>query len=156
MQHLFFLDRTYGAGGQRDGRGHAKGITCKAKFAKEIAHPLLASLAKLAGSNQQAALLLIVLSLAVGFIKGRLVLSKSAQRVVRRILSLPNPIHLSQAYSKGYLMLVGGMVLMGMSLKWLNLPLDVRGAIDVAIGSALMNGALAFIRCADTVRKQRS
>jgi len=35
----FFLDGTYGAGGQRDGRRHTKWIACEAKLAKEITHP---------------------------------------------------------------------------------------------------------------------
>ncbi len=123
---------------------------------KTVSFFLIDSLSKLAGNREQASLLLIVIGLAVGFAKGRLVLAKSAARVVRRILSLPNPVPLSQAYSKGYLMLIAGMVLMGMSLKWLQLPIDIRGVVDVAIGSALMNGAIAFIRLADTIRKQRS
>lgn len=112
--------------------------------------------AKMAGNREQASLLLIVLGLGIGFIKGRFVLAKSAGKVARRILSLPNPVPLTQAYGKGYLMLISGMVLMGMSLKWLQLPIDIRGTIDVAIGSALMNGAIAFIRLADAVHKQRS
>ncbi|MBY0529473.1 MAG: hypothetical protein K2P51_04705 [Rhabdochlamydiaceae bacterium] len=123
---------------------------------KETPSFLIRTFTKLAGNQEQSALFLIVIGLALGFIKGRVVLAKSAARVVKRILSLPNPVPLSQAYGKGYLMLIAGMVMLGMSLKWLQLPLDFRGLIDVAIGSALMNGAIAYIRHADAIRKQRS
>jgi hypothetical protein len=38
LEHLFFFDGSYGTGGQRNGRGHAKGIARKAQFAKKITH----------------------------------------------------------------------------------------------------------------------
>ena len=34
-----FLNHTDGAGRQRDGRRHTKGIACEAELAKEITHP---------------------------------------------------------------------------------------------------------------------
>lgn len=134
------------------------GLNFVVEAASNTASPsfLIRLFTRLAGSPQQSALLLIVIALALGFVKGRLVLSKSAARVVRRIVSLPNPVPLSQAYGKGYLMLIAGMVLLGMSLKWLNLPSDLRGFIDVTIGSSLMHGAIAYVRLAETIRKQRS
>lgn len=117
---------------------------------------LIKWLAPLAGSREQAAIILIIFSLMVGFMKGRFVLSKSANRVVQRILALPSPVPLSKAYSRGYLILIASMILLGMSLKWLHLPEDIRGVIDVAIGSALMNGALVYFRLAFSSRKQGS
>ena len=115
---------------------------------------LIAKLSPLTGGREQAALALIATGLIIGFIKGRFVLSKTVRRVSERILSLPQPIRFAQVYSKGYLMLIGGMVLLGMSMKWLGLPAEVRGLIDVAIGSALMNGAMAYFRVAAAVKKE--
>ncbi|MBS0620384.1 MAG: hypothetical protein JSS61_02875 [Verrucomicrobia bacterium] len=100
------------------------------------------------GGRQQAVLILIGIALTLGFIKGRFVLSKTVKRVVGRILSLQTPIRVSQVYSKGYLLLIGSMMLLGMSMKWLPVPLDLRGMLDVAVGSALMNGGLAYLKIA--------
>jgi len=108
---------------------------------------LLGKLHHVMKSKERAALLLLVLALVLGFMKGRLVLSKTVTRVVKRIAALPEPIKASQVYSIGYLALIGCMVLLGMSMKWLCIPLDVRGGIDVAVGSALMNGGMLYFRC---------
>lgn len=117
---------------------------------------LLALFSPIAGGREQGALLLIVIGLLLGFIKGRLVLAKTVQKVVDRIRSLPMPIKLSQVYGLSYVALIGVMVLLGMSLKWLQVPLVLRGIIDVAIGSALMNGASAYFRTAFALRKKKA
>jgi hypothetical protein len=116
---------------------------------------LIAIFSPLAGGREQAALLLIIIGLLIGFLKGRFVFTKTVQKVVQRIISLPMPIKLSQVYGARYLGLIGGMILLGMSLKWFHLPLEIRGMIDVAIGSALMNGALLYFRSAAAFRKQK-
>ena len=115
---------------------------------------LIAQLSPIAGGREKAALVLITIGLIIGFIKGRFVLVKTVRRVVERIMSLPAPVKFSQVYSKGYLLLIGGMILLGMSMKWIGLPAEVRGLIDVAIGSALMNGAVAYFRIAFAVNKE--
>ena len=48
------------------------------------------------------------------------------------------------------------MVGLGALIKVLNLPLDVRGAIDIVIGSALINGAMIYFRSAFELRNQES
>ncbi len=116
---------------------------------------LIAHLSSLAGGREQAALALITIGLIIGFMKGRFVLVKTVKRVVNRILSLEEPVRISQVYSKTYLLLIGSMVLLGMSMKWIGLPLEIRGVVDIAIGSALMNGASAYFRAAFSLYKQR-
>lgn len=116
----------------------------------------VARLTPIAGGREQAALALIIVGLIFGFIKGRYVLVKTVRRVGERILSLPEPVKIQHVYSKGYLMLIGGMVLLGMSLKWLQIPPDLRGVVDVAIGSALMNGSLLYFRMALAVHKSKT
>jgi hypothetical protein len=107
---------------------------------------LLSKVVTLTKSKERAALLLLVLGLILGFAKGRFVLSKTVMRVANRISSLPEPIRISQVYPVGYIGLIGCMMLLGMAMKWLAVPLDVRGAIDVAVGSALMNGGMFYFR----------
>ncbi|MGC1877871.1 MAG: hypothetical protein WA678_00680 [Rhabdochlamydiaceae bacterium] len=115
---------------------------------------LISKIAPFAGGREQAALALIAIGLIIGFVKGRYVLVKTVRRVVERILKLPSPVKISQVYSRGYLFLIGGMVLLGLSMKWLGFPEEIRGTIDVAIGAALMNGAIAYFRIAFAVHRQ--
>jgi hypothetical protein len=78
--------------------------------------------------------------------KGRFVLSKTVRRVVHRISSLSEPIRFLDVYSAKYFVLIASMILLGMTLRWLSVPSDIRGMIDVAVGSALMNGAMLYFR----------
>jgi len=100
------------------------------------------------GTAQQAATLFIALGLFAGFFKSRFVLVKTVQRVVSRIASLPLPIRFKEAYSPSYWILIGSMVALGMTFRFLPIPIDIRGTIDIAIGSALVNGALFYFRAA--------
>lgn len=123
-------------------------IVYKAQLEPTETTSLIAKLAPIAGGRDHAALVLVIIGLMVGFIKGRLVLGKTVKRVCEHILKLPTPIKITQVYSKKYILLICSMILLGMSMKWLGLPMEIRGTIDVAIGSALMNGAVAYFRVA--------
>lgn len=116
-------------------------------------YPVVDSLAPFVGGVQEAALLLICLCMFVGYAKGKYVLGKSVKRSIDRITTFPNPTNLSNIYSRGYYMIFGFMVLLGMSIKWLGLPTDVRGMVDVAIGAALINGAMNYFRTAASMRQ---
>ncbi len=100
------------------------------------------------GGKEQAALLTIVIGLAVGYFKGRYVLAKAAKRGISRILSLPNPSSILTLYSPKYFILLGCMVGVGILIKVLNVPTDLRGWIDVAIGAALLNGSMSYFQMA--------
>ncbi len=106
----------------------------------------LPKLISLAGSVQQASLILVCIGLVIGFLKGRFVLSKTAKRVIERIVSLPNPCSIVSVYPKPYLILLASMITLGMSLKWISMPYDLKGLIDIAIGSALTNGSAFYFR----------
>lgn len=108
------------------------------------------------GSPQQAATVFIGCALIVGFLKGRFILSKTVGRVVCRIAALPLPIRLKDVYAPSYLILIGSMMGLGMLLKFLPIPMDIKGMIDVAIGSALINGAILYFRVAQGMAKKLS
>ncbi|MBN4067297.1 hypothetical protein JYU14_04360 [Simkania negevensis] len=105
-------------------------------------------LSKRAGGIDQAAIVLIGIALVVGYMKGKYVLRKSCVRVVNRLFKLPNPAYLHQALSKWFYLLIGTMICLGISLRVFGAPVDLRAVIDVAIGSALINGALTYFRFA--------
>lgn len=115
------------------------------------ARPMLSVLAPHVGL-EQAVLVVLAICLAVGYLKGRYVLAKSVQRGVQHILKLPNPAPISKVYTKKYYILLGSMVLLGFIVRLA--PLDVRGAVDVIVGAALINGAFIYFRQAFTVWQQ--
>lgn len=100
------------------------------------------------GSSSQAGNWIIFFALVVGFAKGRFVFVKTVKKVVSRIRSLSLPIRFSQVYAKSYWILIGSMMMLGMLFRFLPVPIDIRGFIDLAIGSALMNGAMLYFRAA--------
>lgn len=92
--------------------------------------------------------LYMAIGLMIGFLKGRFVLVKTVRRVVMRIASLPSPIRYKDVYAPSYYFLILGMMGLGMLLKFLPIGMEIRGMIDVAVGSALMNGAMFYFRVA--------
>jgi len=100
------------------------------------------------GTPQQAGAALIAAGLFIGFMKGRFVLSKTVKRVSLRILAQPLPIRFSSVYAPSYWILIGSMVALGLAMRFLPIQADLRGLIDVAIGSALINGAMLYFRAA--------
>ncbi|MCE5293722.1 MAG: hypothetical protein LLF94_03810 [Chlamydiales bacterium] len=103
-------------------------------------------LAGISGGHEFAAIGLIVFSLFVGFAKGRFVLQKAALKSANRIAKLANPTPITNLYTRSNLILIAIMMGMGMLMKVLALPYDIRGSIDIAVGSALMQGSLAYFR----------
>jgi hypothetical protein len=85
-------------------------------------------------------------ALFVGFLKGRFIFTKTVGRITRRIHSLPSPISFRTVYPPAYWILIGSMMGLGMAMKHLPISLDIRGFVDVAVGSALMNGSLLYFR----------
>jgi hypothetical protein len=108
--------------------------------------PLLNSL----GGGEQVALLLVALGLCIGYMKGRYVLGKTAAKGIEHIKSLPNPSSIAKIYGPKYLILLGGMVALGISIKYFGVPNDIRGLVDVAVGTALIQGAAVYFRFALT------
>lgn len=115
-----------------------------------LSRPLLDPLASLVGDFDTALFILLALGLVIGYAKGYFVLSKSVKKGVERIIGLPNPAPLSQIYTRKYYILLGSMVLLGMAVRFA--PLDIRGAVDIAIGYALVTGAIQYFKSAFQVR----
>ncbi len=122
--------------------------------AKDGHHPIVHGLSPLFGGHESVVIVLIAASLFVGYMKGRYVLAKSAKRVVNRIVSFSNPTSLFNLYSWPYYVLIAAMMTLGILLRVLGIAPDIRGIIDVAVGSALIQGALIYFRMALALRKQ--
>ncbi|MBS0623878.1 MAG: hypothetical protein JSS62_04570 [Verrucomicrobia bacterium] len=95
---------------------------------------------------QTLLLWLIILALAVGYAKGKFVFKKSVTRQITRINKISSPLSLKHLYSPGYYVLMLGMIGLGISLKFLPITLEVRAFVDLAVGGALIQGALHYFR----------
>jgi hypothetical protein len=110
-------------------------------------------LSKYTGGAEYASIVLIAVSLFIGHMKGKHVLSKTVARCVARIQTFPNPTNLSNMYGRGYYILLLGMIGLGMSLRWLGISDGLRGIIDTAVGAALIQGAVVYLRNIQHLRK---
>ncbi len=107
--------------------------------------PLVNALSSFSGSIRQSIFTIICLGLIIGYAK-KAVLKKSIDRNVKRIHTLNAPIPITQVYSKSYLIIILAMMSLGLLMRFSRLPLDIRGVIDVAVGSALIHGAMIYFR----------
>lgn len=108
--------------------------------------PLYALLTPLTGKNENTAVLIVASGLLIGHGKARFALSKASARVIKRLKELPNPTYFTDAYGKSYLFLIIGMMCLGALIRYLQIPLDIRGFINIIIGSALIQGSLSYFR----------
>ncbi len=93
-------------------------------------------------------LLCVVSGLVLGGLKGKFVLSKTVDRTVRRLASRPLPLRLKDYAPPSYFILIAAMMVLGMTLNRLPIPMTARGIVDLAIGFALIYGALLYMRSA--------
>ena len=124
-------------------------LIAEGSLGSNAAHSFAASLF---GNAEKGAMGLVAFGLFVGFVKGRFVLAKTVRRVCARIAGLSLPIRLKEVYSVSYLVLIGSMIFLGMGLRLVPIPLEIKGVIDVAIGSALLNGSMLYFRVSQTVK----
>lgn len=97
-------------------------------------------------SRDYALVMVIVAAIILGQLKGRSVMTRAALRASNRILHLPEPAHIKNLYSGRFYLVIVFMISLGVVLKLLQLPLDVRGAVDVVIGTALIQGAVVYFK----------
>ncbi len=97
-------------------------------------------------SKENAAAIMIALSILLGTLKGRIALAKAAVRNKKRIAALENPISIKNLFTKQMYLLILAMMGLGLLLKNLHLSSDIRGFIDIAVGTALIKGAIGYFK----------
>ena len=76
---------------------------------------------------------LIGVAALVGGLKGTFVLGKVARRSFDRISAIKEPTSLRDLYTKGNLVVIAFMMMLGMGMKYIGLAPLVRGFIDVGV-----------------------
>ena len=122
------------------------------QLVREGSYPLLSFISQYTGGLESSAVILIAISLLIGSFKAKKVFSKVVKKGIARITSFPNPTEVTNIYGFKYLLLIGFMMCLGMGLRYFGVPKDVRGVIDVAVGSALINGGIAYYKAMFALR----
>lgn len=108
-------------------------------------------LSTLTNGAESAAIALIAPAVLLGYCKGRFVMQKVARRTQARVMALENPTSIGNLYTKANFIVIGVMMLLGMAMRYFNVPNDIRGPIDVAVGAALIQGSVAYFRLSRNV-----
>jgi hypothetical protein len=102
------------------------------------------------GGFQAGVFTLLAISLGVGLLKGRFVLRRTALRLVARWQESPAAFRRLLLTRTAPLILL--MMGLGLALRFSGVPKDLHGAVDLAIGSALAQGGLAYVRALVALR----
>lgn len=119
-------------------------------------HPLVAFFNQFFQHIERSVTCLVFIAIVVGMIKGRFVLAKTVNRFVKRILLIPSPLGFKDLFPWQYLMLIGSMMCIGMLLRFLPISRDIKAFIDLAVGSALINGAFLYFKQASMLKVEFS
>jgi len=81
------------------------------------------------------------IALTVGLLKGKIVLDRTANRVIERVETLqePNPFKsIYQMFGTKTIALIATMMLIGLGLRIAGVSYEIRGLIYLAVGAALL------------------
>jgi hypothetical protein len=81
------------------------------------------------------------IALSVGLVKGKVVLDKTANRVIDRVATLqePNPFKsVVQMFGAKTIALILAMMTIGLGLRMAGMSYEIRGLIYLAVGAALL------------------
>jgi hypothetical protein len=98
-------------------------------------------------SSQRAIFWMVLLALAIGFLKGHFLLSRIARRNIRRILELSphkEKICLFAFQAIQAYLLIFGMIVLGILLRHSSFPREALAVAYLAIGSALMYASIPY------------
>ena len=105
------------------------------------------------GGGEEKAMILVATGLFLGYIKARFVMCKAVEKLSCRILAMKTPIPFKNIYPPKYFILLAFMISLGIIMNVWNLRIDIRGTVDLAVGSALMHGAITFFRIGIRLKK---
>lgn len=119
-------------------------------------YPLMNLLGQFFQNVERSGMCIVFIAILLGQIKGSFVLAKTVKRFVKRILLIPSPIHIKDLFPWRYLILIASMMSLGMLLRFLPIPRDVKAFIDLIIGSALISGAFLYFKQASMLKLELS
>ncbi len=98
-------------------------------------------------SNTEVVIFYVCAGLLMGFLKARTIFKKIVDRNVTRIESLKKENYsVLDTFAKKDYIIMACMMLLGASMRLLEIPHDLRGCILIAVGSALIQGSIFYFQ----------
>lgn len=86
---------------------------------------------------------LLLIGVFIGFVKGNTVLKKGAEKNIER-LKLLKIVPIWKVFPVAGWVIMGVMSMIGMVVRYAGIPLDIRAVILVAVGSGLIQGGMTY------------
>lgn len=109
-------------------------------------YPIITFFTPYFGSVDNTAIVLIIFSLILGSLKSRMVFTKVVNKNVQKIVALPNPSSPFALFDMKYIILMGFMMFLGFLMRYFSVPQDLRGMVDIAVGSGLITGSVNYFK----------
>ena len=123
-----------------------KGLRLTIGSTQEVHTPLLSWIQSVfERPAEQSALFIVCLGIFFGFLKGRFALRRSINRIIDNV-KIAQKVSFKIVYPPKFLFLMAAMMGLAMTLKALAVPKDIMGLIDIAVGSALINSSIIYLR----------
>ena len=81
----------------------------------------------------------------IGWYKGSRILGKLAVKNLKRLRSIPQPSFVTKMFSKPSWIVIAFFACVGVSLRFVPMPLGLRAAILMGVGSAMLVGAAYYV-----------
>ncbi|MEC8307062.1 MAG: hypothetical protein VXZ72_04365 [Chlamydiota bacterium] len=85
------------------------------------------------------------MAFVLGTIKGQCAIKKRVYRMETQMLKLPYHFSFFQIYGLTAFLLVGLMMGLGMMVRWMPIPYEVKALLVVAVGTSLIQGGFTFL-----------
>lgn len=97
-------------------------------------------------------LVLFLVAIILGFLKARFLLMRSVKKMTSKLLKMENPVVLKKLYPITFYLLVFCMLSLGLILRLLHIPQDVKAFFMLTVGIGLLNGSALYFQFSKAVR----
>lgn len=95
----------------------------------------------------------VFLGLLLGYAKSKWAFVRMIRKTVQRIYPMPGLVRISSLYRLHEALLIIAVIALSRIAKILHFPPDIQGVINIAIGSALISGAVVYFRFALRIKE---
>lgn len=99
-------------------------------------------------------IVIVFLGLLLGYAKSKWAFVRVIRKTVQRIYPMPGLVRISNLYRLHEILLIFAVIALSRIVQFIHLPLDIQGVVNIAIGSALINGAVVYFRFALRIKEE--
>ncbi|NGX30677.1 MAG: hypothetical protein K940chlam8_00026 [Chlamydiae bacterium] len=95
---------------------------------------------------------LFLVAMILGFLKARFLLMRMVKKMTSKLLKMENPVVLKKLYPVTFYLLVFCMLSLGLILRLLHIPQDVKAFVMLTVGIGLLNGSALYFQFSKAVK----